>query len=238
MARIYSIEGNIGSGKSTLIALLEKEKKISQYFLDNINYLSEPVDIWATIKDNDDITILEKFYKNQSKYAFSFQMMAYISRIAQLRNAIVRNPYGIFITERSVYTDKNVFAKMLYNDDKIEKVNYDIYLRWFDEFTQDLPLNGIIYIKTDPKICSERIKERNRQGETIPLDYSIQCHKYHEDWIKQADGKVLVLDGNKSCKMYIKDEWLEKIQTFLHPNSQAIKKSAANFDDSHSKSFC
>ena len=27
MARIYSIEGNIGSGKSTLIALLEKEKK-------------------------------------------------------------------------------------------------------------------------------------------------------------------------------------------------------------------
>ena len=80
-----------------------------------------------------------------------FKMMAYISRIAQLRNAIVRNPYGIFITERSVYTDKNVFAKMLYNDDKIEKVNYDIYLRWFDEFTQDLPLNGIIYIKNRSK---------------------------------------------------------------------------------------
>ena len=151
MARIYSIEGNIGSGKSTLIALLEKEKKISQYFLDNINYLSEPVDIWATIKDNDDITILEKFYKNQSKYAFSFQMMAYISRIAQLRNAIVRNPYGIFITERSVYTDKNVFAKMLYDDNKIHTIDYQIYLKWFDEFLEDVQQTGIIYLQVKQK---------------------------------------------------------------------------------------
>ena len=92
MKRIYSFEGNIGSGKSTLITLLEKEKKLCDYFLNNIVYLHEPVDVWATIKDHNDVTILEKFYEDQEKYAFSFQMMAYISRIAQLRNAVKEKP--------------------------------------------------------------------------------------------------------------------------------------------------
>ena len=130
MKRIYSFEGNIGSGKSTLITLLEKERKLCSYFLNNIVYLHEPVDVWSTIKGVDGTTILEKFYHDQEKYAFSFQMMAYVSRIAQLRNAVKKNPYAIFITERSVYTDKNVFAKMLYDNDKIEKVDYEIYLKW------------------------------------------------------------------------------------------------------------
>ena len=35
---------------------------------------------------------------------------------------------------------KNVFAKMLYDDKKIEMVNYDIYNRWFDEFVKKYPL--------------------------------------------------------------------------------------------------
>ena len=121
MTRIYSLEGNIGSGKSTLIDLLQNSKALNSKFLNNIVYLPEPVDIWSTIKDDAGITILEKFYKDQNKYAFSFQMMAYISRISQLRQAIRNNPYAILITERSVYTDKNVFAQMLYDNNKIEE---------------------------------------------------------------------------------------------------------------------
>jgi deoxyadenosine/deoxycytidine kinase len=235
---IYSIEGNIGSGKSTLLSLLDKQKKLNKYFLDNVVYLSEPVETWSTIKDTAGMPILEKFYKDQTKYAFSFQMMAYISRLSQLRNAIKTNPYAIFITERSVYTDKNVFAKMLYDDNKIEKVNYDIYLKWFDEFVYDIPLNGIIYVKTDPKICSSRIKERNRQGETIPLEYSNQCHKYHEEWIHQTKHKVLTLDGNQSSKTHVKEEWLDKIKAFLHPVNYTVVNKNISFDDIVNKTFC
>ena len=62
MTRIYSLEGNIGSGKSTLIALLEKKNIFNETFLNNIIYLPEPVDIWSTIKDETGTTILEKFY--------------------------------------------------------------------------------------------------------------------------------------------------------------------------------
>ena len=80
MNPIYSIEGNIGSGKSTFIDILKKENKLK-----NVVYLEEPVKVWETIKDKSEETILEKFYKNQNKYSFSFQMMAYISRLSELK---------------------------------------------------------------------------------------------------------------------------------------------------------
>ena len=68
----------------------------------------------------------------------------------------------IIVTERSVYTDKEVFAKMLYDNNKIEEVNYQIYLQWFNEFIKDIPLNGIIYLKTKPEKSLERIIKRGR----------------------------------------------------------------------------
>ena len=45
--------------------------------------------------------------------------------------AIKANPNSIFITERSLLTDKYVFAKMLFDQHKIEDVNYQIYLKMF-----------------------------------------------------------------------------------------------------------
>ena len=82
-SKIYSIEGNIGSGKSTIIKILKEHFKSN----DNIIFLLEPVDEWNTICDNDK-TILEKYYENKKQYAFSFQMMAYISRLSQLKEAL------------------------------------------------------------------------------------------------------------------------------------------------------
>ena len=54
-----------------------------------------------------------------------------------MKDAIAKNPHCIFITERCLYTDKHVFAKMLYDDGKIESVNYAIYNKWFDTFIDD-----------------------------------------------------------------------------------------------------
>ena len=73
-ATIISIEGNIGTGKSTLVQMLKDTYKNNN----NVVFLQEPVDMWNTIKDSNGETILSKFYGNQEKYAFSFQMMAYI----------------------------------------------------------------------------------------------------------------------------------------------------------------
>ena len=48
-------------------------------------------------------------------------MMAYISRLAQLKKIIKEHPWSIIITERSIFTDRNVFAKMLYDNKKNRK---------------------------------------------------------------------------------------------------------------------
>ena len=41
---------------------------------------------------------------------------------------------------------------------------------------------------------AQRIKQRNREGEDISLDYLCKCHKYHEDWISNISNKI-ILDG-------------------------------------------
>ena len=63
----------------------------------------------------------------------------------------------IIISERSVFTDKEIFAKMLYDDDKIEDIEYNIYLKWFDEFVKDIQISGIIYVNTNSEICEKRV---------------------------------------------------------------------------------
>jgi deoxyadenosine/deoxycytidine kinase len=186
---IISIEGNIGSGKSTLVHEL---KQSNLYPNSKVCYLLEPVDEWNKIADNNG-TIIEKYYKDQKTYAFQFQMMAYISRLKQIRNAVKEN-YDIIITERSVMSDKNVFAKMLYDDKILSETEYAIYNEWYNEFITDIPDPIIIYLKTEPTIALSRVKKRNRPGENIPLDYLEKCSEYHNLWLLNKNN--IVLDGN------------------------------------------
>ena len=197
---LVSIEGNIGSGKSTLVANLKE-------YLPHVILLQEPVEEWNTIKDSSGVTILEKYYKNQKRWAFSFQMMAFITRLNCIRKTIKQYPAAIIVTERSVFTDREIFARMLFDDGKIEVIEYDIYLRWFDEFTCDIKIDKTIYIQTTPELCAERVTKRNRQGELIPLEYLKTCHEYHENWLT-TDSEIL--DG----RLCITD-WLEQIKPFL-----------------------
>lgn len=230
--KIISIEGNIGSGKTTLL------EKLRNYYKDNTHviFLKEPVDDWEKIQDIKGNTMLQKFYSDQEKYSFAFQMMAYISRLKILRDTIKhvtneRNmlahnsfqdhselPKYIIITERSLNTDKNVFAKMLHDQGKIEDVCYQIYLNWFEEFAVDFPINLYVYINTEPEKCYERVHNRARVGEEIiPLSYLQNCHNYHEDFLANTH-KKLVLDGNINIyeNEKIVEIWIEQINMFIN----------------------
>ena len=213
MVQIFSVEGNIGSGKSTLVSILR------EYYSDNedVIFLMEPVEIWETIKDDSGENIISKFYKNQEKYSFAFQMMAYISRLHQLREMIREHPDATIICERSLFTDKNVFAKMLYDDGKIEDIEYKIYLKWFYEFIHDIPITGLVYVRASPEKCQERVLKRAREGETIPLEYLENCHKYHEEWISKEISNTLTLDANED-KEYREEDysvWIAIIDKFI-----------------------
>jgi len=217
---IISIDGNIGSGKSTLMG------ELKTYFSENTNvvFLKEPVDEWETITDENGTTILEKFYGDSSKYGFSFQIMAYISRLNIMKQEFKKNPNAIFISERSLFTDKLVFAKMLFDSGNIELVNYKIYLKWFDTFSEDFPVSKVIYVNTEPEICHQRIEKRSRTGESnISLDYLQNCHKYHTNMLDVNSTDCickdqLVLNGNIDMNEN-KDQfnlWIEQVNTFIH----------------------
>ena len=215
MSKIISVEGNIGSGKSTIVDILKKSFQNNS----NIIFLQEPVDEWAEIKDKNGQTILSKFYENQEKYSFVFQMMAYISRLTLLKNTILANPGCVIISERCLNTDRYVFAKMLYDSGKMEDIEYTVYLKWFDEFNELYNNQKMIYMKTDPAICFQRIAKRDRDGESaIPLSYLESCHQYHEEMINVIEKEnVLVIDSNVDIEKesIILDTWINLIRGFI-----------------------
>ena len=214
MPIVLSIEGNIGSGKTTLFAALQERFKSYR----NIIFLTEPVAEWNSVVDKDGVTILEKYYANQVKYAFSFQMMAFTSRLAALRAAL-RNPaYDVIITERSLCTDSEVFAKMLYADDKLEEVEYSIYKKCFAEFIGEQPPIYFVYLKTDAQTAFERVKRRSRKGEQIPLSYLANCQMYHDTWLQQLQSDhLLVLDADQDLQLEpnLLHEWSSQIEKYM-----------------------
>lgn len=219
---LFSIEGNIGSGKSTIIRALKKEfDTISNL---PVVFVDEPVTQWESIKNEQGKNMIELFYGNQSRYGFAFQMMAYISRLALLQEAIHKNPNAIIITERCLLTDYNIFAKLLYENKSMLKEEYEIYQRWFHSF-QDIKIDGFIYVYTDVEVAFERCQRRARPGETIDKEYLKQCHQKHTEWM---NFKLLRIDNNITEQEeaiwaihdYIQDiVWEHKEQpadTFLH----------------------
>ena len=215
MVRIFSVEGNIGSGKSTLIQHLKEHYKNRT----DIVFIDEPVHLWDTISDENNKTILAHFYENSSRWGFSFQIMAYISRLAEMRKVIRKYPQSTIISERCLLTDRHVFAKMLYDDKKIHSIDYQIYLKWFDEFLDDIKMTGHIYLNASAQKCFERVIKRNREGEKIPIEYLEKCHTYHMDWLKNRKD-ILELDGNQEETKNVIQDWIREIAKFASLNEK------------------
>ena len=228
MPIIVSFDGNIGSGKST--TCYEYDQYLKRHMGDDggifpgvtcleeeVCFLDEPVALWNQVCDKDGVNILTNLYKDIRANAFKFQMMAYISRLALLRKAVKNPKIKVIITERSVETDRNVFAKMLYDTGDISHDEFQIYTLWFDEFLTDVPLSGIIYINASPDVCLARIEKRARAGETIHSDYIQRCHEYHEDWIRARGCPLLELPANEDMieTPRILSERMERITEFI-----------------------
>lgn len=207
---IFSVEGNIGSGKSTFCNYIREN--FTEYNLkDNrkIYFLDEPVSDWEGIK-NSEGNLLENFYKYPDKYGFCLQMAAYISRLVKLKEILkVIESNDIIIMERSVFSDYMIFARMLYETNKINEIEYQVYKKWFYYFIEGVPDIIFIYIKTDFENCYNRVIKRGRKGENnISKEYLQTCEKYHEQWLNEKTSKI-VLDGNKDTTYH--KEYLNKI---------------------------
>lgn len=244
---IVSIEGNIGSGKTT------GKEKLKQYIMqktsaDSTVFVDEPTDEWQTIQDENGVPILENLYGDLKRFAFRFQMMAYISRLKKLKDA-ARNPnVKIIITERCLITDAHVFAKMLYDSKQIEEDEYQIYTRWFDEFAKEVEPSCIVYFKASTDVCMNRIKKRSRPGEQeMQYDYLDKCNSYHDQWLITDPTNfipVLILNANEENSDYSRDIYkymydirASKIIGVLHHLKMYVN-SSYNGNNSNNISSC
>ena len=182
ITRIVSLDGNIGAGKTTLLA------KIRKNFPNLLYVVDEPVDTWTALKDGEGKSLLEHFYEDKKRWAYTFQNAAILSRLRVLKEALAKaRPGQVIITERSVLTDRFVFAEMLRLKGDIDPLEWSLYQMWYDTFATDLPMAGILYITTDVKTSSERIKVRNRTGEAeIPDAYLQDLERQHEAWLSST----------------------------------------------------
>lgn len=182
---MYYIEGNIGAGKSTFITLFQKYLENDE----NSHLLLEPVESWLNTKDSNGKHILQHYYEDQKKYGFTFQMNAFISRVHEIEEMKKLNKKNNFV-ERSVYTDRNVFTQLNVDNGNIDEIQHKVYEQWFSVFSEkfDLRPQGYIYLKTSPEICEERIKKRDRSGESsIPLEYLTKLDILHTNWLKREN---------------------------------------------------
>ena len=188
---IIYVEGNIGSGKTTFCNLLSK------FFNSDSNIILEPVNEWLSIVDENNVSILDNFYKDQQKWAFAFQLNSFISRINKIDNN--KNTKINFI-ERSVFTDKYCFALNCYQTGKMNKMEYDIYCKWHDWLVDKFNVrpDAYIYLRTTPEKSFERMKKRSRGEEAeVPLNYLMLLHNKHEEWMeieRNNNMKVLTID--------------------------------------------
>lgn len=221
---VISINGNIGSGKSRLLTDLKEKYRFNPDFY----FVEEPVDEWNGLTDSNGLNLIENYYKDQQKYAFPFQMNAFVTRLRNIQEAIKKNKYKFIVTERCILTDKNIFAKMLYDKGIMNELEYKIYLDLFQHFNEYMYKPIYVYMKTSPEICCQRIKQRNRQGEeNIPLDYLQACGEYHENWLSNENEQhKLIIDGNKDVsKQDNLDEcWLSHFDKFIQYYYQVNKK--------------
>ncbi len=194
---LVTIEGNIGSGKSTIINYLRNLKS------DYIVFVDEPVAEWLNIKHPENgKNALEVFYEDQKENSFWFQILAYITRLRNLLKTIEEHPDKIIICERSIYTDKYVFAKMLYESNYLSEMEWKTYSYWFDTFKDKTELDLILYVNTEPDECYNRIIKRNRPEEVnkISKDYLVMCHNKHLQWFNDSENKtkIIHINGHKS----------------------------------------
>lgn len=201
---IYFIEGNISSGKSTVVSNLESlGYKVYQ----------EPVDVWETRYVNKDgKNILQLFYEDMEKWSFHLEVIIMKTRFKRIQDAIQSNQEIVFI-ERSLLTDRHVFALNLKEQGKMDDLEWQIYIDWYDTFMGAIEYMlkphdiRFLYIQTNPEVCHQRKEQRDRLAErTMVPEYLVQLHGKHEAWLldEEMTHPVHTIDGNQSKDRVVK----------------------------------
>ena len=189
---IISVEGNIGVGKSTFINILKSKWDEK----DGCEVIPEPVDMWKKLVNSDGKNILQTFYEDIPRWAYSFQNVACITRMMKIENTIRNTNSKYIFLDRSLGTDKNVFEAMLYDQGQINQMEHQMYTLWCDfyhKYVRSQSNQIYIYLKASPETCASRIKKRGRvEEESIELDYLKGLNDYHDAWLLNEPNTIII----------------------------------------------
>lgn len=170
MSRIV-IDGNIGSGKTTQLDLLEKK---------GWRVKREPIDEWP----------LDKFYKDPKKWAFYFHMII----LKTLRPLKTKSPV---VYERSLLSSRWVFWPLLVRQHRISKEEDEIYSKFYEDYSW-FP-NLYIFLSKSPEKAHEHIQKRGQAGDFgVTLKYLQELDVEYKNMIKSVPCKVIVVNAERT----------------------------------------
>ncbi|KFO89754.1 Deoxycytidine kinase, partial [Buceros rhinoceros silvestris] len=188
------------AGKSTFLSILSRADEEWEVF-------PEPLARWYRLQQSSEEdgeersgsqeggrSMLRMMCEKPERWAFTFQICASVSRIrAQLgplgsRLGERENP--VVFLERSIYSDRYIFATTLYESNCMNETEWAIYQEWHDwvsgQLGPSLALDGIVYLRATPEECLNRISLRGRDEERgIPVEYLRELHDKHESWLQR-----------------------------------------------------
>jgi deoxyadenosine/deoxycytidine kinase len=182
-----AIEGNIGSGKSTIITRLCQEKRIPVFL--------EPVHEWK-----DWLTL---FYQDSARWGLAFNLHVLLT-FNQWKN----NEFPA-VYERSPISNKNVFTQLAYEQGRMNELEMTLFSTMYGKLAWEPDI--VIYIRTDPEVSMKRMEKRARSCESsVPLEYLRDIHNKHEclfnnghkvmntTMSKNNKTTIYIVDGNRS----------------------------------------
>ena len=196
LPRSLIVEGNIGAGKSTFLRVMGAYLQAQLVF--------EPHQRWQDVGGEN---LLEHFYKDTPRWAYTFQTYAFLTRIFALQEQTKVCQSALQLIERSVFSDRYCFAKNCFDMGLMSSLEWKLYESWFVWFVerQVSRPDMFIYLRAEPQKCYDRISIRSRSEEGgVSLEYLQMLHQKHDDWLVHkkdilpvlAQTPVLVLDGD------------------------------------------
>ena len=112
--------------------------------------------------------MLDLYYKEPTRYGFTFQTYAIFTRLQKMHEAKQRFPDKVKISERSILADKYVFSQLMKDLGYMDESEHDIFKSLYASFESmsDIDRTKIIYLRCTPEKCYERLKQRSRSEET------------------------------------------------------------------------
>ncbi|MFM9419614.1 deoxynucleoside kinase [Thermus scotoductus] len=199
-----AIAGNIGSGKSSLTALLSEAFGLKP--------------VYEAVSEN---PYLEDFYRDMGAYAFHSQVFFLARRVRQ--HLLEVNGARAVVQDRTVYEDALVFAQNLYREGHLKERDWRTYLDLFQSVSPALRKPDLlIYLRASLPTLRERIKKRGRPFEqNLPDRYLLGLNALYEELIASWDlSPVYVVEADRIDfveKAEDRDSLLAALRLWIQP---------------------